>query len=125
MSNFIKNYAVYIILVILVLVGGYFLVRKNNTTTSPTASITLYYGDTCPHCTVVDKYIQDNNVAQKIMFDKKEVFNNPASSMEMAEKYKLCGLPTDQLFVPFLYDTQTKQCFSGQEDIINYFAAKL
>jgi hypothetical protein len=93
---------------------------KNNT-----AGIILFYGDGCPHCAIVEKYLADNNVAGKVTFDKKEVFNNADNSALLGDKAHGCGLNTDSIGVPFLWDKETGKCFVGDEEVINYFKTKI
>jgi len=114
--------AVIIILIIgAVVFAGY---KKNNGNISQ-ADIVLFYGEGCSHCVNVDKFIQDNDIENKIRFDKKEVFYNRENANLLAEKAQICGMPTDNIGVPFLWEESTKTCKSGDADIINYFKAKI
>lgn len=81
--------------------------------------IILFYGDGCSHCENVDKFIKENNVEDKVEFTKLEVFNNKANANILVEKANACGLPTDKIGVPFLWDS--KNCISGDVDIIKFF----
>lgn len=38
--------------------------------------ITLYCGESCPHCALVEKYIEENKINDKISFTRKEVYSN-------------------------------------------------
>ena len=88
------------------------------------AQITLYYGDGCPHCQNVEKYLTDNKVADQIKFDRKEVFKDQNNAKEMEERAVSCGLTTDQgIGVPFLYDG--KNCYVGDTDVINFFNSRI
>jgi glutaredoxin len=99
----------------------FFAFSKNNPPAN--GQIILFYGDGCPHCINVDKFINDNKVEEKISFVRKEVFNNQKNAEEMAGKAKTCGLPTDTIGVPFLWTGS--QCVLGDTDIINFFKEKI
>jgi len=87
--------------------------------------IILFYGNGCPHCAAVEKYLSDNNVTSKIAFDQKEVFSNQANADLLGDKAHSCGLNTDNIGVPFLWDGPTGKCYIGDTDVINYFQQKL
>lgn len=87
------------------------------------SGIILFYGDTCPHCKVVEDYIKENNVREKVDFVNKEVYRNKANALEMNKKAEFCGLPSNSVGVPFLFDGE--KCLIGDRDIIDYFASKI
>jgi len=84
--------------------------------------IILFYGDGCPHCANVEKYIADNNLESKISFAQKEVYKNQSNAKELEDKAKICGLPADSIGVPFLWDNG--KCLVGDKDIIDFFKQK-
>lgn len=80
----------------------------------------FFYGDTCPHCQNVEKYINDNGVRDKLKFQELEVSNNQTNAQLLERKARQCGLDTTQgLSIPFFFDGQ--KCLLGDQDIINYF----
>lgn len=85
-------------------------------------NIILFYGDGCPHCKIVEEYVEANGIEAKVPFTKKEVYYNKANSAELGEKAIACGMPTDSIGVPFLWDGA--QCYVGDQDIIEYFKDK-
>lgn len=88
--------------------------------TVPNANgIILFYGDGCPHCALLDKWITDNGVEEKIDFAKLEVYNNQANQKLLVEKATACGIATDSIGVPFLW-TGT-ECLVGDEPIEQFF----
>jgi glutaredoxin len=87
-----------------------------------TNQIILFYGDGCPHCKIVESYIKQYQIANKISFAQKEVYYNQNNAKELEAKAKICGLPTDSIGVPFLWDGE--KCFIGDQDIINFFKQK-
>jgi len=97
--------------------GYLFLFDKN-----ADAKTILYFGDTCPHCENVEKYIKDNGIDGKIEILRKEVYRNQKNAREMAKKAEQCGLPTGEIGVPFLWDNG--QCVLGDQPIIDYLGKK-
>lgn len=85
--------------------------------------IILFYGNGCPHCANVDKFVEENGVKEKVDFRKLEIFGNKENSKLMAEKFKACGLSTESMGVPFLWDGE--KCYSGDADVIEFFKQKI
>lgn len=122
------------ILFIAVLIFSFFVLsqekNKNQTPTNETtitenqteSQIILFYGDGCPHCAIVEGYIKENNIQNKISFSQKEVYYNQNNAKELETKAKICGLPTDSIGVPFLWNGE--KCLIGDQDIINFFKQK-
>ena len=86
------------------------------------SEIILFFGDGCPHCAQVEKFVTDNNIESKISFTKKEVYYNQNNAKELESKAKACGMPTDSIGVPFLWDGSG--CLVGDQDIIDFFKLK-
>ncbi len=91
---------------------------------SDSSSIILFYGQECPHCQIVEKYIADNSVKDKISFPQYEVNHNQANADFMLKKQEACAQFDKNNIgaVPFLW-TQDK-CYLGQEEIIQFFKDK-
>jgi uncharacterized protein YxeA len=85
----------------------------------PAQGVTFFYGQECPHCQVVEAYIKDNNISNKIKINELEVFHNQDNANQMAGIAKKCGIDTTQLGVPLLWDGT--KCYEGQEEAINFF----
>jgi len=85
--------------------------------------IILFYGIGCPHCAVVEKYIKENSIGDKISFVQKEVYYNQSNAKELQAKAKKCGLPVDSIGVPFLWDGE--KCLIGDQDIVDFFKQKV
>lgn len=83
----------------------------------------LFYGDGCPHCEIVDKFVEENKVREKVQFERKEVFNNRTNANEMASRAKNCGIKTSGMGVPFLWDGE--KCYQGDVDVIEFFKKKI
>ncbi len=82
-------------------------------------NIIFFYGQGCPHCADVEKFIADNNIAAKVKYDFVEVWYNQANAKLMMQKAQECGLNQDQIGVPFVY-SQGK-CYVGTPDVENFF----
>lgn len=117
-------------LFLIVLVFGIFILNKNKEpgTIVPDgdkpakSKIVLFYGEGCPHCANVEKYLENNDVKNKISFANKEVYYNQKNANEMAAKAKICDMTTDSIGVPFLWDGE--KCLIGDVEIINFFKTK-
>jgi glutaredoxin len=94
------------------------LVVENSTKQlKPVTANIFYWGTTCPYCHDVIDWMEENKIEEQVQVIRKEVYNNRANSLELTQAAKNCGLPTDNIGVPFLYNTD-KQCFIGAPDII-------
>jgi cytochrome c biogenesis protein CcdA/glutaredoxin len=78
--------------------------------------ITLFYGEGCIHCALVDEYIEENNIERVVM---KEVYQNKENAEEFTTLADKLGIPINELGVPFLYTG--REYFVGDIDIIEYF----
>lgn len=81
----------------------------------------LYYGNTCPHCKIVEQYIKDNDLTERFEITQKEVYQNQANRQEFAENAQACGLDINNLGVPMLWDAKDKRCYTGDQTIIDFF----
>jgi thioredoxin-related protein len=129
------NKKIIVIILAIIAVGGMvFFSLKNGdkksdqaesqpNTEESNASIILFYGKGCPHCENVDKFIQENNIKERIQFDELEIFYDKDNAKLAGEKSKECGINSKELGVPFLWNNG--RCFSGDVDIINFFKSQL
>lgn len=119
-----KKQIIWILGAAIVIVLGYFaFTARQPASTNDAQGIVLYYGDGCPHCANVDKFIEENKVGEKVSFEKKEVFNNRANARDMGSKAKMCKIDTTSgMGVPFLWDGE--KCYQGDVDVINFFKSK-
>jgi glutaredoxin len=134
-----KNLPIIVLIVLALLAASSFIVMKYNPNilvSAPAAhpasqvkatssEIIFFYGSTCPHCLKVEQFFTDNNVEAKVKFTKDEVFNNKDNAALLGEKAAACGLNTDSIGVPFLWDGSTGKCLEGDVDVINFFKAKI
>ena len=96
--------------------------------------IILFYGADCPHCKIVEAYISDNKISEKVSFTNLEIPFNGKTSAQLAANAKLlmqvatsCKIDTKNgVSIPFLYDGVSK-CLIGDTEVINFFkdAAKI
>ena len=98
------------------------LTESAQTKTTP-SGIVLFYGIGCPYCEQVDAYITEQDITEKVSFERKEVYYNKENADELASLVSICGLPTNKVGVPFLWDGE--YCFVGMPDIVNFFDEKV
>ncbi len=115
-----KKNTILVLICLFGVLGIFYFARKNQAPTD--LNPVLFYGNTCPHCKEVEKFIDDNKIKDKIKLDEKEVYDNSVNAQEMLKRAESCGLPTDNVGVPFLY--ADKQCFIGTPDVESYLAKK-
>src|SRR3989339_588327 len=82
--------------------------------------IILFYGDGCPHCKIVDDFITENKIEDKVKFSRLEVWYNRNNQLILEKAAETCGIKGDTVGVPFLYDGAGK-CIIGDVDAINFF----
>lgn len=110
--------------VVVFLVAVFFLAHATSGGGGSTSDgLILYWGQGCPHCEKVEKFLIDNKVDEKVQITRKEVYYQKGNAREMAKYAKRCGLPTDNIAVPFLWTGQT--CLIGDQDIIAFFQKQL
>jgi len=82
--------------------------------------IILFYGQGCPHCKIVDDFITANKITDKVKFTNLEVWYNKDNQVILTQVAQKCGISSNQIGVPFLYDGVSK-CYEGDVDTINFF----
>ena len=88
------------------------------------SAIILFSSNECPHCKIVEKYIADNNIKDKISFSEKEVGSNRANANLMMDKQKSCNWGVENNGkVPFLWTAE--KCYLGQDEISQFFKDKI
>lgn len=95
---------------------------KGTVDDSANSKIAIYYSDTCPHCMNLKNYLAENGVRKKLIFAAKNVSSDSENAVDMMNKAALCGMSSDKLGVPFLWDGENgNKCLVGDNDVINYF----
>jgi len=84
--------------------------------------LTLFYGNTCPHCADLEKWMQENKIEEKIKIIKKEIYDNQQNAQELTQAAKKCGLATNSIGVPFLF--AEGRCLIGTSNIISFLSQK-
>ena len=117
-----------IILLILIgsaiVIGAFsFFVTKNSDNDNVESGMILFYQTGCSYCAIVDKYIEENNIAEKLSFQIKEVLSNKNNAVLMTQKASICGLSLKNVGVPFLRTGE--ECLIGDKDIVNFFKQEI
>lgn len=111
---------------LVVVVAASFFYKNKKTTpetnTGQNQDLILYYGETCPHCKIVEAFLQENKISEKVDFSQKEVFLNAKNAQELSKKAAPCKIDQKEMGVPFLWNNG--QCLEGDQDIINFFKDK-
>ncbi len=109
----------------LIAVGGliYWGLQDGAPVTDDPNAIVYYYGEGCPHCKVVNDFLEADNIAAKVSFVKKEVWSNKAYANEMGRRAKACGIKPEGMGVPFVYGGDGK-CYVGAPDVVDFFKTK-
>jgi len=110
-----KKIFIIIAFVILAVVGTLIYLGRNRNSNQAL----FFYGDTCPHCKIVEEYMNNNQTEKTVPMRKFEVYNNPINAQILQDKAKQCGLNDQQIGVPFLW--KDGKCYVGEEEIINLF----
>jgi len=118
-----------IIIVVIVLTGGIFWAwqsgifsKVSSVAVTPTplpAGIVLFYGQGCPHCKDVEDFIVKNKIDDKVKITRLEVWYNKANQKLLGQIAQKCGITSDSVGVPFLYDGNGK-CYIGEVDVPNF-----
>jgi len=111
---------------VVILAGGlWYWTSLENEATPINSNIILFYGRECPHCQDLDKFLAENQMTEKVKFDRLEVFHNPKNRAILTEKAKKCGIENEQeIGVPFLYNIEDNECFTGTPEIEDFFVKK-
>ena len=118
------TYGIIAIVIVIIAVGAIIFWPKGGASNSQNSDIILYYGNTCPHCKIVEDFISQNNIAQKVSFQNKEVYQDKNNALELAVKAQKCSIATDSIGVPFLWDGANSKCYVGEPDITQLFKDK-
>lgn len=90
----------------------------------PDKDIIYYYGAECPHCKRVNEFLEQNDVASKMEFTKKEVWHDRKNSQEMQGRAQSCGMAANAIGVPFIYIASENRCLTGEPDVIGFFSER-
>lgn len=118
------------LIIVFIILGFYKITSKKPASVDivqDNADLTLFFGNTCPHCKDVEEFISKNQIDQKIKINQREVYSNKSNAALFAKTVQeICpdqsspsGIP-----VPFLIDTKDKKCFVGTPAITEYLSQK-
>lgn len=113
-----------LVLMVVVIFAGCSLNKKGNVAPADdNAEIILFFTKTCPHCKIVEQYIADNNIREKLSFSEREVSSDKAGGALMTKKQEECLADKKYVgSVPFLWTKE--KCYLGQDEIIQFFKDK-
>ena len=121
-----------IIVIIAILFGVFKLLSQkpsSTTNNNPTLQdLVLFYGNTCPHCKIVEEFIKTNKIDEKLKIDQLEVYDNKANAATMVSLVqKVCPdqITKEGIVVPFLVDTKNNQCIIGDTPINDYLSSQV
>ncbi len=103
-----------VVLIVVLIILFYF----TNSVAGP-KGIILFYGEGCPRCKIVDDFISQNKIEDKVKFTRLEVFNNKDNAGILLQKASICKIDQNNIGVPFLWDGTN--CLVGDEDVISFF----
>ncbi len=81
-----------------------------------------FYETTCPNCKIVEEFMTQNTIEEKMTIEKIEV-SSATNAKKLVAVAKKCNIPTAGLGVPLLY-TDGK-CYEGAVDVIKYLSEKV
>lgn len=94
-------------------------ITETPTNFSSDSEIVYFYGEGCSHCKKVSEFFEQNKIAEKVSFVKKEVWSNKNNNAEMEFRAKQCNVKPEGMGVPFLF--AKGKCFVGDIDVIDFF----
>ncbi len=83
---------------------------------------TYFYGETCPHCRDVRKFLDENKIEEKFSFVKREVWSDRTNASLMREAAEICALKAEEVAVPFVFSEG--KCLIGTPKVIDFFKQK-
>ena len=75
--------------------------------------------ETIPAVQLIGEFLEENNIAEKVSFSKKEVWSNQGNKNEMNDRARECGLDISNIGVPFLYTRG--ECLIGTPNVTEFF----
>ena len=90
--------------------------------------LVFFWGNGCPHCENVEKWLKENNSDSKIKVNYKEVYynkNNQTALSDIVKQYCPQLMENGQIGVPTGFDPINKKCIQGDTPIIEFLSAKL
>ncbi|MEI6627161.1 MAG: hypothetical protein WCL61_01060 [bacterium] len=85
----------------------------------------LFYGSQCPHCKNIEAFIAQNGIESKLKFVQLEVQDNADNVPLLLATAKKCVIADKDLGVPLFWSNDEKKCYSGEDEVLNYFKVKV
>lgn len=90
--------------------------------------LVFFWGNGCPHCENVEKWLNENNQDKKIKINYKEVYYNKDNQTDLyntAKQYCPEIIKNGGIGVPNGFNPTTKKCIQGDSSIIEFLTSKL
>jgi glutaredoxin len=126
MKNIKKYWPAVLISIALIFIIAFVMAKKPAAVEAPTddysqPSMILFSSEDCPHCQNVKKYLDNNQVRDRIKFQEIEISQNKENEKLFIEKSLACGGSLERgLTIPFLFD-DNGLCLTNENNIIQYF----
>ena len=117
----IKKTILYILIILGIIGLFYFMTRPPKIKNTTNADIIFYYGEECPHCHNVLKFISENKIDEKIKINSKEVYHNKTNQKELTGLVRICPEIQDtngNIGVPVALIVKENKCIGGDTPII-------
>ncbi len=121
MKSNLKMVILSIIFVIFLITSFIVLPPKNTNVNDQILNLNdyvLYFGETCPFCKELEKFLIDNNLKEKLNLVEKEIYYNQKNLEEFKSVAKICNLNLNELGVPFMW--AKGECLMGYDKILEY-----
>lgn len=119
-----------VLIILGVLFGLYKILSSNPSDTGASfdsAELVIFWGNGCPHCETVKKFILDNKIETSIKIAYKEVYYNKSNQQLLEDTAKKCPeIDSSQgIGVPFGLVKTTGKCLYGDKPIIDWLQTKM
>lgn len=121
-----------IALIVVVIMIALFAYRQLSLPTSVVysdqeADLILFWGDGCPHCENVKKYIDQNDINSQVKIAQKEVYYNKQNQQQLTDIAKKCPEIDSSagIGVPFAFSPSESKCLYGDTPIIDWLKNKV
>jgi hypothetical protein len=88
-------------------------------------AIMYFYGKQCSHCQNVYRFLEENQIGEKVNYQKIEVWESLGSQKLFNEAIRRCKIDTSSggVGVPLLY--ARGKCFSGETEVVDFFRREI
>lgn len=117
------------ILIFALFIGATYAVSWFSRPSAATSSVSVtfnkkafiyFWGNTCPHCKELNDWMKENKITpEKLKMQKLEVYDNQKNAALMNKAAEVCGIPSTQVGVPFVYNNG--KCYIGTDQVKEHF----